>query len=550
APFPNISEPCLLWQLDSDELWSSRQISKMRRAFLLHPEKTGAEFYCHYLVGPRKYVTSINTWAGRAHDWMRVWKYSPKMRWQSHEPPVLIDSKGHDLMQIRPFTRDETRSMGLVFQHHGYVVEPQVRFKEIYYGLSNAVKGWHDLQMSRGEVRLENYLPWTENAKADDWPKNKKILFPVPEPAVLNRPLTKKSRKNPVKVICVSSGKIVDHSLLNFLTKKWPKIKLTIVCPQEEAKYYFHSPWENNTCSYNGQKLLYQPEYRNRFLHELQDRQADYCVNSVYPRNIFSDFLALGSRAKSIIGFDMKGARVENEIVQKNSRFYPCLITGDFSPSPRESVRSKLIETLESFLSGKKNSADSLYIKKGHLKGPENLDKLLFTDAQYYLIKAETAFKENRIKESLSFYKKLVSQKNVPPSLAQRAYLYLGHISRDLNDQSWAAYYQKAIELLVRNKNASVEDIYQTGSLYKKIGQHDQAQIWFVKTLLKTRDPLIRAGVYFHLGEMALQLDRRNNALSYFKKCRRLNPGHQKAGEYLSNLSLDRLNPIFPTKTK
>src|SRR4051812_38483886 len=46
APLPNITEPCLLWQVDSDELWTVEQIHSVHALFTKNPSKTAAYYWC------------------------------------------------------------------------------------------------------------------------------------------------------------------------------------------------------------------------------------------------------------------------------------------------------------------------------------------------------------------------------------------------------------------------------------------------------------------------------------------------------------------------
>ncbi|MEJ2039338.1 MAG: radical SAM protein, partial [Desulfosarcinaceae bacterium] len=88
APLANIRQDCLLWQVDVDELWRIEQIKELYALFNNQPKKTSAFIYCDYFVGPHKYVSSIDTWATRSTDWLRVWRFAPGMRWTAHEPPT------------------------------------------------------------------------------------------------------------------------------------------------------------------------------------------------------------------------------------------------------------------------------------------------------------------------------------------------------------------------------------------------------------------------------------------------------------------------------
>jgi hypothetical protein len=200
APLGNIHEPCLLWQVDADECWDSAQIIRARQMFLEHPEKRAAFFRCNFYVGPAKVISSYDTYGNQtAFEWLRLWRFRPGDRWISHEPPTLcralpsalilsitnlcerwgsrsafhalklVPKALRRLYQIKPndvsaFSHDATKSKGLVFDHYAYVLPVQIQFKEIYYGYTNALKHWEELQSnSNDNVLLKNYFPWVND---------------------------------------------------------------------------------------------------------------------------------------------------------------------------------------------------------------------------------------------------------------------------------------------------------------------------------------------------------------------------------------------------
>ncbi len=169
APLSNIKEESLLWQLDCDELWTKEQIESMQSMFSADPLRTAAWFWCTYFVGPKKVISSRNCYAQNPNqEWLRVWRFKPKMFWASHEPPVLAEAIGPienqqyiNVGTKTPFNHAETEKAGLVFQHMSYVIEEQVRFKERYYGYKGAVEKWKALQVDTNrEQKLRDYFPW------------------------------------------------------------------------------------------------------------------------------------------------------------------------------------------------------------------------------------------------------------------------------------------------------------------------------------------------------------------------------------------------------
>lgn len=170
APLKNIPEECLLWQIDSDELWTTKQIHTMHSMFLSAPQRYAAFFWCHYFVGPDRIIATRNCYAQNpAYEWLRVWRFQPGMQWTSHEPPTLtvqaLDGTPYNVAGISPFKHSETEAAGLVFQHLSYTTEAQLRFKEEYYGYSNALSNWQALQRdTRRYVPLREYLPWVTDS--------------------------------------------------------------------------------------------------------------------------------------------------------------------------------------------------------------------------------------------------------------------------------------------------------------------------------------------------------------------------------------------------
>ena len=168
APLANLPAHCLLWQVDADEIWTVDQIRKAWDLFDRHPEKTAAFFHCHYFIGPDLLTITPDAYShNNAYEWIRVWRYRKGMQWKSHEPPSLmanIDGRWIDTAAINPFTHKETEAAGLVFTHHAYSLEEQVRFKERYYGYPNAVEQWRKLQQANEfPLRVGDYLPWVKD---------------------------------------------------------------------------------------------------------------------------------------------------------------------------------------------------------------------------------------------------------------------------------------------------------------------------------------------------------------------------------------------------
>lgn len=169
APLANISEQCLLWQIDADELWTKEQICTARQMFIDNSERTAAYYFCWFFVGANLVITTRDTYGNNTnYEWLRTWRFKPGCRWRSHEPPQLCrqneDGRWVDLAKISPLRHSETEAKGLVFRHYAYVSEKQMRFKELYYGYEGAVEKWNSLQkQAKFPVLLREYFPWVKD---------------------------------------------------------------------------------------------------------------------------------------------------------------------------------------------------------------------------------------------------------------------------------------------------------------------------------------------------------------------------------------------------
>jgi len=168
-PLKNISEDCLLWQIDSDELWTAEQIISVRDMFKSDKVRTAAFFYCRYFVGEKLYISTKNTYGNHTeYEWLRVWNYKPGDKWMSHEPPILsreiTPDMWVDLSKVNSFTQEETFLRKLVFYHYAYVTEAQVLFKENYYGYKDALSKWKNLNaLEYYPACLKDYFDWVKD---------------------------------------------------------------------------------------------------------------------------------------------------------------------------------------------------------------------------------------------------------------------------------------------------------------------------------------------------------------------------------------------------
>jgi glycosyltransferase involved in cell wall biosynthesis/predicted O-methyltransferase YrrM len=169
APLTNIKEECLLFQIDVDELWTVEQLCTAQNMFINHPEKNAAFYWCWYFVGEELLISTRNCYAQNPQqEWLRTWRYKPRMVWAAHEPPMLLEplanGEWRNVADINSFSHQETEQNGLVFQHFAYVMPKQLQFKEQYYGYKNALNCWNSLQEeNQFPVLLRQFLPWVRD---------------------------------------------------------------------------------------------------------------------------------------------------------------------------------------------------------------------------------------------------------------------------------------------------------------------------------------------------------------------------------------------------
>lgn len=167
APLDHIEDQdALLWQIDSDELWTVENIQKVHRLFFENPHKSGAFYWCWFYVTPDKVVSTRHCYgANPSFEWLRTWRIQPGDRWKAHEPPSLERSVIPGVMKINvadidPFTQDEMESYGVTFEHHAYTRPEQLEFKQDYYGYSDALASWAELKKTNKPVLLGDYFKW------------------------------------------------------------------------------------------------------------------------------------------------------------------------------------------------------------------------------------------------------------------------------------------------------------------------------------------------------------------------------------------------------
>lgn len=157
APCHHYNDGDIVMEIDSDEIWTTRQLESVVQILSTSVDRNRAAFFCRYFFGPNIVITSKEGYGNHGlYEWRRAWKVKKGFAFTKHEPP--ISNQDGSLI-----TREETEQLGLVFDHYAYATEKQVAFKEKYYGYRRAVQSWNMLQNnSVWPAELHNFMPWVK----------------------------------------------------------------------------------------------------------------------------------------------------------------------------------------------------------------------------------------------------------------------------------------------------------------------------------------------------------------------------------------------------
>lgn len=156
AALATFTEPGFLFQVDADECWTTDQIRLFPALFSMYPTADCAQFMARVWVGPTRFVCTPGEWANRHYEWLRLWRWEPGKKFETHEPPAL---EGQKVV----VGKDHTARLGLVFDHYSYVLPEQITAKEKYYGEKWSVEAWKQLQGMHGPVKLRDVLPFVDS---------------------------------------------------------------------------------------------------------------------------------------------------------------------------------------------------------------------------------------------------------------------------------------------------------------------------------------------------------------------------------------------------
>lgn len=337
APFANINEECILWEVDVDELWTAEQLSKGRELYILNPQKTASYYLCNFFVGEKLVITSKNTYGNYTDfEWLRTWKYKPGDKWLTHEPPVLgrknNDGKWDDLAKIDPFIHAVTQYHQLIFQHFAYVIPEQLKFKEKYYGYKNALNQWSNLQKeSQFPTLLKNYFEWVNDDAVVDRVEKLNItplLSFGKNGGKFNSISLSEAEYNDIIFLRTDSigDNILSLSMVAKIHERYPFAKITIICQNQIKEVYANIPFVNKIITFNKGTVYSNKGLDSKFEQDLASIKADLLLNPVFSPEPLSFEIAGRIEAKIKVGFRGDSSNITAEEIDKNNLRYNYLI--------------------------------------------------------------------------------------------------------------------------------------------------------------------------------------------------------------------------------
>jgi len=352
APLADITGECLLWQVDSDELWTAEQICTCRDMFIAESDRTAAYYLDHFFVGENLVTTTINTYGNNTgYEWLRTWRFRPGFRWTAHEPPRLCmhgrDGEWVDIATIKPFKHNETSAGKLVFQHYAYATEKQLAFKEIYYGYKNAVAQWQHLEKHRDfPVLLKEYFAWVKDGAQVNTIRSQNITplawkdtngqwrFSSCRPAQKQQ-ITRLS-KDHKKILIVRPDAIGDFVIFSGVLKhfrdQYKNAELVILAQEHIVELAQRCPYIDSVIGFNRARAGSDQQYYRGLLEQIKALKFDVAINAVYSRDSVSDSLTLGSGAKVTVASAGNESNMSLQQKRTNDHLYTHLIPASDEP--------------------------------------------------------------------------------------------------------------------------------------------------------------------------------------------------------------------------
>lgn len=122
-----------LWQVDIDEFYRPGDMRAILSMLRNGPEITAVSFRTRTFWGRPQYVADGWELRRGARDYHRLFKWSPGFTYLTHEPPTVVDERGHDLRDLQWVRAERLSARGIYMFHYSLLFPWQVEQKVRIY---------------------------------------------------------------------------------------------------------------------------------------------------------------------------------------------------------------------------------------------------------------------------------------------------------------------------------------------------------------------------------------------------------------------------------
>ena len=415
-----------------------------------------------------------------------------------------------------------------------------------HYFRNYFLKKWHHISLREALDRtLSDFYTFSVNSFViEDNTEEEKYKF-YPQELISSFEYNKKyivdyfiKEKNSIQKSFSPTKRLINYENYSFNRVEgknipiWFKIQITSV-----LALYFSSNGQINKAILLNKKLLkwsklISPNYKLNIYLSLANLY--FKLGNYYYKNYYRRAITFLDKNEALIRgcSDLIRANIYFKLgnFKKSLEFLEKVIKKSDNPSDKAAVYFLMSQIMPEKEKYYKELAIKERKKKSYLK---NLD-LLKIAKQYFEI--------GKKKKAIEWAKKLLNRPYVPMENKLTGLLIIGDSYYDFDQDKAVSYYQEAVNLMKNKREKTPLNFQQMASLLKRIGNLKESKRLFKKLLKETKDNLLKASAYFHLGEIELSKNNKKRAVEYFKKCAGLNPMHKKAKEYIIKLTKEGCN--------
>jgi len=120
---------------------------------------------------------------------------------------------------------------------------------------------------------------------------------------------------------------IMSVNMLEKFATNLPEYSVTVVCQEHIKEMYESAPFVNGIFTFNRKKLIDHGKYQKTMAEKIRGTNADLLINSIFSRDVVSDFFVKESGAKVKVGFDGDLSNMTEYEMEKSKQLYDHLIS-------------------------------------------------------------------------------------------------------------------------------------------------------------------------------------------------------------------------------